>query len=744
MVDIILPTWNAFEYVKDCVDSIQKNTDPSEYRIILVDDCSPDKRISEYFNKVKREQDVYILNEENLGFVKTSNKGLKFGRDNDVVLLNTDTIVTKNWLVNLKSAAYSNPTFGLVNPISNNASIFSVREICEVGLKPEEVAEILSKTAKGINLEIPVGVGYCLYIKREVLNKIGYLDEIFGRGYGEENDLCLRAMENGYKTIITDKAFVYHKGSVSFILAGDIKKTDQNQISSNEKHEQIVIKRYPNFVGQINDSDFRLNLENFKKLIVYNFFELFSGNRKSILYILHGNPEKNIGGTEIHTLDLSNRLSKDFQVYISFVEGRSIFVNKYINGTKIISYRFVLPINLIRFDLLSNSAKLGYQMLVNFVRPDIVHVQHFKNNTLDIVDVAKHKGIPVVYTMHDYYTVSPNHNLSFKVERETYLEDKKSTQEELNLYTGRNDVTEENWQFIFNKYLTKFDSILAPSQTVNSEVTKIYPELLGKIEVNEIPLFIAHAEEEIPNSPSSKKRICFLGGVASEIKGQKIIEEICPELLEKGYEIHFLGTSEGILNLPISKNLIFHGPYKREDVLNLLHKISPRFTIVLSIVKESFSYTISESFMAGIPVLTTPIGAQKERVVDSGFGEVFKSFNSKDIVEEIEKYCNSDKKYSVKNLIDNDGYIQYLLGKYNKLIESAEINYDEMERNFINNLFTEQHLENDTLNSRQKIIVRLYNKIDSKIFANQGFVSFLKKYKVKARLKKAYKNYFNF
>ena len=94
--DVIIPIYNAYDATVNCIESVIKNTDLTKDRLILVNDCSPDKRISTHINEVKQNNPTLnitvIENEVNKGFVGTVNVGMKCS-DNDVLLLNSDTIV---------------------------------------------------------------------------------------------------------------------------------------------------------------------------------------------------------------------------------------------------------------------------------------------------------------------------------------------------------------------------------------------------------------------------------------------------------------------------------------------------------------------------------------------------------------------------------------------------------------------------------------------------------------------------
>jgi len=129
-VDIVVPIYNAYEYTVECIKSVIKYTDLETHRLLLINDKSPDERILPTLKKFSEENSklniIVLENEENLGFVKTVNKGMKYSDENDVLLLNSDTEVTKNWLDKIIKCAYTNSHIATVTPLTNNGTIYSI------------------------------------------------------------------------------------------------------------------------------------------------------------------------------------------------------------------------------------------------------------------------------------------------------------------------------------------------------------------------------------------------------------------------------------------------------------------------------------------------------------------------------------------------------------------------------------------------------------------------------------------
>jgi GT2 family glycosyltransferase len=211
--DIIIPIWNQFQYTKECVESIARNT-AYPYRLILVDNGS-EPETCDYLKSLTKDGSkiVLIRNEENLGFVKAVNQGLKASDAPYVCLLNNDTIPAPGWLERLVEFAESHKDAGLLNPVCDG----------HLDTPIDEYAKRLEAN-KGRYMEMNQCFGFCMLMKRELINKIGYLDETFGIGGFDDTDYSMRAHKAGYCSVCVHDAYVYHKQHVSFKAMGDRKK----------------------------------------------------------------------------------------------------------------------------------------------------------------------------------------------------------------------------------------------------------------------------------------------------------------------------------------------------------------------------------------------------------------------------------------------------------------------------------------------------------------------------------------
>jgi len=216
---IIIPTFNKWDYTKQVIEGIQKLTNKN-YEIIIIDNASSDETIEalKKYNKVK-----VISNSENLGFPKAVNQGILEAQGDYILLANNDIVVTDGWLERMLEIAEAHPEIGIVGPISNSVSgrQFDKNAKYESIEDMHKYAAKVKKEKKGQFFQFPRVAFLCTLIKKEVIDKIGGLDERFSPGNFEDDDFCLRAQMAGYKTVIATDVFIHHYGSVSFKANGE-------------------------------------------------------------------------------------------------------------------------------------------------------------------------------------------------------------------------------------------------------------------------------------------------------------------------------------------------------------------------------------------------------------------------------------------------------------------------------------------------------------------------------------------
>jgi GT2 family glycosyltransferase len=222
-VDIIVPVYAGYAETLACLDAIKVSDNSVPYRVIVVDDCSTDENLrSALRERAQRKEITLISRPINAGFAGAVNTALALDDSRDVILLNADTLVFGNWLDRMRAAAYQSDDIATVTPLSNHGELVGyplpMRNNPVFNAKHAElIDQLFNSSGPKDAIDIPAGVGFCFYIKRKALNKVGPLDEgTFGRGYGEDTDFCLRIQARGWRNVCAANTYVVHWGSRSF------------------------------------------------------------------------------------------------------------------------------------------------------------------------------------------------------------------------------------------------------------------------------------------------------------------------------------------------------------------------------------------------------------------------------------------------------------------------------------------------------------------------------------------------
>lgn len=209
---IVILSYNQKELMQQCIESIRQNNLSSSYEMIVVDNHSTDG-IREW---LKEQADIKLIcNNENKGFPYGCNQGIKTAEpDNNIFLLNNDTVVTPNAIFWLRMGLYEKKCIGATGSVSNYVS--NEQQIAE---SYNTVEEYLSYGERNnLPMQNPYEkkvflVGFALMLKREALDSVGLLDVRFSPGQFEDNDLGIRLNYAGWQLLLCKNSFIFHYGS---------------------------------------------------------------------------------------------------------------------------------------------------------------------------------------------------------------------------------------------------------------------------------------------------------------------------------------------------------------------------------------------------------------------------------------------------------------------------------------------------------------------------------------------------
>ncbi len=677
--DVIIPIYNAYDATVNCIESVIKNTNLKQDRLILINDCSPDKRISEHINFVKSQYPelniVVIENEANKGFVGTVNVGMRYSQ-NDVLLLNSDTIVGKNWLEKLKNCAYSQPKVATATAMSNNATLASIpqglmRNEIPNDITIDEYNDMLTKCAYREYPELPTSHGFCVYIRREALNKVGFFDEeSFGRGYGEENDFSFRCMDYGFKNLLCDDVVVYHLESQSF---------SNERAKVIDEHSKILQNRYAEYY-QSQVHWFRVfPILHICRNVYYN---LNLRKKKNMLILIH-EWENTVGGTTAHVKDIMSSLSDEFNFHVLYPVGNKYVVDS-IFGEE--HERMTLPFTIeksAKYNRFNNIYKEMIDYIVRAFAISTLHIHHMSGHYFDVADIANKYNLNTVITLHDTYALCPAVGMLYCNEKYCGdMSNKDCVKCLIQTQRAANNIIPE-WQSDWNAFLKKFDTVIVPSNDTKNRINAVYNDVNLKVVEHGVNV----DKFEYTPKLDRKLKIAFTG-VLCRHKGGEMLRDLITNCKDPDIEFHSFGRIEsGFEDLQKNtKNYTYHGPYQRENIGKLLAKNKINLICFLQICPETYSYTVNEAVASNIPVLSVDLGAGADRIKANNLGWIVpKDASCENIIDKLIHIKNCDDEYAkkvfaVKNYdfktVDKMG--QDYLEVYSKKNIEANIDYDAL------------------------------------------------------------------
>jgi O-antigen biosynthesis protein len=614
VIDIVVPIYNAPDDLRACIASVFAHTDASAYRLTLIDDGSPDPKISEYLREIGQfAPQVRILsNEKNLGFTATVNRAFR-ETAHDVLLLNSDTVVTPGWLTAMRVCLESAANIATVTPFSNNAEIASVPKWLQSNPVPSvDEAAVIAQACADISdnhwPDLPTGVGFCMLLSRTAIVAIGEFDaQTFGRGYGEENDWCQRALKAGWRNVLCTSAYVMHTGSQSFsdskqaLVAANIGKL-------NAKHPgydldvQRFIKRDP--------------VAPYRKALASRVAALRGRNVPGVLHVLHGKD----GGLERHARDLVQH-QKGARHYVLLALGERWTIEDHASGESVLTFEIEHANDELWKDF--------FEGVCERFAIDSIHVHHISACREGLLLALAQTQIPYRVTLHDFYFACPAVHL-LKGDN-TYCggqTDVEVCQRCVDNHPLVPKVKVAAWREANEKLLERATQIIAPSD-FTARTTQAYFKNIG---ITTIP----HAtyESKYSENPAAQKghfsseiSLTFaVVGAVGPLKGARNVEAIGRRLRERKIpaRIVLIGYLDRQFHASVREggHFVVHGRYVAEALPALLKAYNTSLVLFPAVGPETYGYALSEVWLAGYAALVADVGTLPERVRGSHGGWV--------------------------------------------------------------------------------------------------------------------------
>ena len=618
-IDIIVPVYKGIEETINCIQSVYDVNCKQNFNVIVINDCSPEPELTEKLRSLEKILGFNLLeNEFNLGFVGTVNKGMKYSETNDVLLLNSDTVVTNHWLDKIVGAAYSDETIGSVTPFSNNATICSYPRFCVDNelpnqIKLNELSEVFATENKNKVVDLPTAHGFSMFIKRSTLKDVGFFDEKkWGKGYAEENDFSLRAARLGWRNVMAMDAFVQHLGSVSF--AGN---TDEF-IATNLRKLNGIYPDYPQAVESFINED---PIRPFRNNVAFNLLQkeqlnTVNKNKENLGSILYVSLTIG-GGTEVATNDIAA---------LNRSEGKSVFM-LVAPSEKMWELKSLIDNTVVQYKLPEDESMLIKHL--KSLKVKIIHYHHTIQFPKFVWELSEQLSVPYEVILHDYHTICPRVNLID--ETKSYCGEPNS--DACNRCIKSNGVhnasllsfddlggTIDSWRNYYFEKLQGAQAVITPSVDTRDRILKYFD--LDNIEAR------YHPEPEFIYEPISLidgkvLNIAFIGAIGIH-KGLNVLKECAKYAYKFNLPVKFIvigytSDDEYFKELP---NVTITGKYKKEELPELFKIYDCHVAGLFSVWPETFSYTLSEALRANLKIAAFNLGAINERCAVDYLNEI--------------------------------------------------------------------------------------------------------------------------
>lgn len=611
-VAIIVPVYKGYDETLSCLFSVLSCHVVTPFTLTVFNDASPDIALTEKL-RLLAEAGLFRLetNAQNLGFVRTVNAGMNLHPEQDVLLLNADTQVFDGWLDRMVAALYRAPATASVTPFSNNAELCSYPRSFYANPTPLEVDDAtlsaLCATANdGQSPELPTAVGFCMLLRREAIHQVGLFDDrAFGRGYGEENDWCLRSADEGWHHVLAADVFVRHFGAVSF------EASKQRELRRSLRH---LNERHPHYRALVRRFRTDDPLAPFRAAI--DLARLIHVRQNHAFLMMSHNAG---GGTEKHVVDLCARLAREGVTGYRLSPDPS-------HASRLRLWHTDAPLcpNLV-FDLDDDQdALLAALRSLNIRHLHIHHLFGFPQRILAFIDIlTRQLSIAYDVTVHDYYLACPSINLVYEQGR--YISDPSiaTSQQWANHHptaAGRTPIWQ--WRHQHGQMLARARYVFAPSRDAARRMMGFFPGVMVTVR--------PHPDEQItaPNlylhhSNGGALDVAIIGRLTTH-KGAEIVLAMAKDAKKRQLPIYFhiFGEADQASALRKTDRVMIHGAYEEGQIFGLLKDQRCHMALIPSVWPETYTYTLSIAFNARLFPVCFDLGAPAERIRQAEWGHV--------------------------------------------------------------------------------------------------------------------------
>jgi GT2 family glycosyltransferase/glycosyltransferase involved in cell wall biosynthesis len=601
-VNIVIPVFAGLKETLDCLRSVVATAPPSAV-ITVVDDVTPDEELRDALeNAARRGLFTLVRNTRNLGFPGAANRGMRLHRDRDVILLNADTEVYPGWVERLAAAAYGGEHIGTVTPFGESGSILTYASKTGAARSAADAAradDVARRVNAGHVVDLPVGVGFCLYLRRACLNDAGEFDELgFGRGYGEENDLCLRARRRGWRHVAATDVFVRHMGGRSYGKERD---------SLRRRNERVLNYRHPGYAALVAEFSSRDPLRAARRALDQQWLTEIAAKPVLLLTLELG------GGVKRHVAERRAALeARGHTVLLLRADTRGAPKT---HGVRIEALGF----EYLGYALPQELAELG--ALLRKLSLARIEIHHFLGLPGEVLDLVLSLRVPYHVFIHDYVWVCPR--VTLLNGNGVYCGEPAIDACEACVRTHGSSLGEPltvgELRLRSGTVLGNAERVVVPARDVRQRIVKYFPSIDPVVEPWEAPVPRRHR----PRRPrrAGPVRVALLGAIGTK-KGHAVLLECARDAARRDLPLEFVVVGYSIDDPPLwaTGRVFVTGPYEESDVAALLDREQCDVAWFPTVGPETWCYALTHALAAGLPVVAFDLGAVAERVCAAGTG----------------------------------------------------------------------------------------------------------------------------
>ncbi|MBV1838021.1 glycosyltransferase [Acetobacter estunensis] len=658
---IVVPVYGNVARTRACLDSLLDSLPAfsrGSPRVLIVNDASPEIGMKALLADIAQDRRVTLLtNPINRGFVASANIGLRLALDGtlpertnkrptaprDVVLLNSDTLVTGEWLEELRTVAYSAPNIGTVTPLSNDATILSFPEVAGNAIPTLAQTQRLMTLARAANggmaVDLPTGHGFCLFIRHDCLNETGlFRADLFAQGYGEENDFCLRARQSGWRNVAAPGAYVAHVGSASFGATRD---------SLLARNLALLNRLHPGYDGLVQDhlhrdplfaARRRLDLLRWRKESSSGKSRAKATVRKSVILVTHDHG----GGVERVVRERCRTLEAEGLRPIIVrpveggcrIEGLRPDTHDAKNSQKTTTDPAPGAYPNLRFRLPDE----GPTLLRLLMADPTSHVEwhHASGHHMAMRELAAELGVPYDVYVHDYIWFCPRIAL-MGVEGRYCGEPPVAECERCVTALGRNvddDLPVADYVARSRRELADARRIIVPSNDAAQRMKRHFPRLsfrVAELEDDRPDLDLSQFAALTPRSAPliglprtpGRARICVVGAIGRE-KGYDVLLAAARDAQARNLPLEYVivGHTPDDAALMATGHVHVTGAYREHEAVALIRAQQADYSFIPSVWPETWCLALGVAWRAGLPVAAFDLGAVAERIRRTGRGHI--------------------------------------------------------------------------------------------------------------------------